>query len=815
MSKKRKVQKDNVQSPDNISNQADRMVWYSSLHFIPIEKKNKRWAAEVLYFNKNNSRPFASAKDVQQKRDIQKGIIQTVKYKGMIDPDGDAELFSSDWKGNPIDQHLDNIIDARVEKIPNNLVVKAVDEFSKSNQVKENERILGQGAFRNLINQINHELGWPPLKPNEDPFTYVKRMEAGLDSDGKKYSKDIPMGIVDSIRSQIQDDEDLALFNEYLWKDGVEIACELGIDYYLFNLNRFTEIAEKVLMDIRHFNQYAMRFYTSQTTGAPVLEYMSPEQIKTSEFENPDGSDIIHWHKEYFITFGNFIRQMGANLSPEQLRDIFEKNKKHNVGINDYSTCSFMQRNSARILIGYMEFESQDMEVYTEYVYNGNERFRKANWNYFPSEKGIKEFQAKRIEKNYNVWRSFYYIPEIESTLGSTNFDEQAKYIFELKKIQDQQREGDDWRYAKSSLIMYFSPKMSYFDIKEAFMPYINLLWLQSKNEFVQAHPHGLMWFEEFFAKSLAIADETVKNPTAKKSTMISKIRQTGSAMGKVMQADGKIINEGKPFVDIKTGHIASAIDRINAMMILYQMMTRALGISETSEGVDPKPRQSFGAIKSAMEGTSNATYSIEKYYSKAVTQCGERLLYYIKSIVDEKDSSRLKEFQNVVGKANGMAVESIKDIPMHTLGLSVQNIITEEQKAFVNGLAQQMAGAGTLDEDTALFLTMVDNLKYSYAILRLKMKQKKREVQQATEADRNFKIQMKQEDQKFQILQIQTAEQGNYATKEMMKKWDAQIMQMENMIKQQGQLEVKDKIKDNRVEEKVVEKQLADGETV
>lgn len=801
---------------DLTSTEDERLIYYDKLHFIPLEFKDELWAAEVLYFNRKNSIKFVNTDELIKRRKLDNNIIDEDQYKKMVDPDGKAEYYSADWKGNPIFIHLNNIVDSKVEKIPNNILVKAVDEFSKSNLQKENERILGQKEFRNFINEMNKKLGFPPIKENEDPFSYVSRIQKKGNGGGDAYSKDMPIGLIESLKSAIEDNEDLQLFNEYLWKDGVEIACELGIKYYMDDVNKFYEYAEDILGDIRRHNKACLRVFTSETTGRPIISYERPDTISTSHYSKDDGSDITHWELFKEITFGDFIRMFGAKMTEDQLIAVFERARFFNGVEGEYHKMNFYTRNNAKIRIGYMEFESQDMEVYTEYVSRGNPRFDVAKWDYYPSPKGIELFQAKRVEKHYNVWRSFYYIPKYNNDYVADNdFVDQSKFIFGLKKIQDQQREGDDFRYAKSSLVLYSSKKITWFEIMNEYMPQIHLLWNQIKNDIANAHPHGLVWVEEFLTQALSIVDSDKGQDGPKlKADVIARIKQTGSAIAKMLDSDGKLVAGGKPFVEVTTGHMQSVTDRMEKLMMFYTMMTRALGISEASEGVDPKPRTSFGGVQAAMEATSYATYFLEKYYGKIITQTADRLLYYIKSIVDEKDSLRLKEFQDVVGKANGMALESVKDIPMRKLGLSVANLVTDEQKSFINNYATQMASAGTLDMDTALYITMVDNLKYAYAILRMKMKQKMRQDMEAKQAERDFILAQKDKDIQLEGMKQQAAYDAEYKIQEMKKQYDMKIAEMDNVLKQQGQEIIKDKIKNNKIEEKLVDHQLQEAST-
>jgi hypothetical protein len=340
-------------------------------------------------------------------------------------------------------------------------------------------------------------------------------------------------------------------------------------------------------------------------------------------------------------------------------------------------------------------------------------------------------------------------------------------------------------------------------------MPQINLLWMQMQNDIANAIPHGLVWVEEFLTSVIGMVEDGDKDAKGVKQDLISNIRQTGSAIAKFYKGTDELVAGGKPFIDVKTGHLDSAAQRIVAMMQLYQLMTRSLSMSETAEGVDPKARQSVGGIQIANNASENGTYWMEQAYGKAGIQAGEWLLSYFKKIVDDGESERLQDFIDIVGQANGMAMRSIKDIPMHKLGLYVDSGITDDQRIALINFANQMAAAGMVEPDMGIFLLTIENFKYGYAILRLKMNQTRRLKERQLQEDRAFQLQMKQSDFELELQKQQANNEAMYAMKEMQKQWDAKLLELDAILKTEGQGLIKDKITDGRIKENIVDHQL------
>lgn len=801
-------------------NKSSRYMYWDSLHFISPEEKDVHWMAECILFAKYNAKALVDQEKASEIRKMNRGVIDDTKYKKILDPvmpdgsGGKAEYFAADWKANPIFVHLDNIVEANMEKIPQNIYVKAADEYAKLKMQRENDRILSKKYFEKFVNDMNQQIGLPTLGKDEDPYRYVSNM-------GKSGAKAVPINMLDSIKGAIQDDEDLALFNEFIYKDGVEIAIELGVQHY-FSENKYQRVAEKVIEDVKNFNASCVRFFTSKTTGRPQLQYIDPSKVMVSPFAKNDLSDIVFWFIEYDVTFGDFVRMFGASIKQEcevdgraydeVLKEIFDLNRNNIGGHGRYwNECSWAQRDAAKIRIGYIEIETQDFEVYSERIVRGNIRFRKEKQDFKVNRDMRKKYKTKKEERFYNCWYKAYYVPYRSgiSTIQTSDFEIQAKYIFDFGKVQDQQREGDDYRYSKTSLVGWSSDKMSFFDIMNAYMPKINLLWFHFQNNLANAMPHGAAFADELINLMMDTTDDSNKNGKDSKFEMIRRLKQTGYGIFKMFDDEGNLINQGKPFAEVKTGHLSSARENLILMQDLYNVMTQALGINDVREGIDPKPRTSLGAIQMSFAASNNATYFIEKAYMDITLECARRMMYYFKDIVEYGDSERLQDFYDVVGRANGMAVESIKDIPLHRLGLSIHNIATDGEKQRVMFMADRMVASGQLDPDTVLFIARVDNLKYAEAILRLKYKQKQRELQEQAERNQGFIMEQKQMDLQIEMYKIDAKAKGEAQVWDLIKNWDSRIKELELMYKSQSQAALVDKRGENRQEQEVLKHNL------
>lgn len=820
-------------------NESDQYMYYDKLNFIPVEDKDKVWAAKWIYFAKGHSNYFMDPTAAAAITKRMAGEIDIEEHKRMIDPiNGKAEFFHADFKACPIDNHLDEIIETTIKQIPVSLAVKAVDEYSISNREAKSRQIQNRSLVRNIINQVNGTLGFPLLKATDDPFKYIKKMQDGIaqanqQAQQQQSGQPVPQpakkaggigakqmmstDLMESLVSQIDNSELLGIYMVYLHKEGVEIACELGIDYYLNVKNKFiTNHASNILSDIKKYNKACARIFTSQVTGTPIFKYYKPDQIQISPFTKRDLSDHEYWLIEEETNFGDFMREFGAECEAGELEEIFELNRVYYGGTVGYNECTMWQRSNARIMVGYIEFQTQDMEVYADYSIMGNKAHKKMGSDFMPgfkkdkSGRSVKDPNLQnsvRDESHYNVWYKCYYIPFYlySKQTATTDFTDQAKYIYQFGKLQDQERYGDDERYARSSLFGFYSDRQTWFEIKDRIKKRIDHLWLLFQNDIANIMPHGLNWAYDVIVEMTKTVDSANANGQNAAAAWAQKLKETGSTVTKLLRdKDGNPIGNYQPFQEIKTGHLEAALGKMDAIMVLYNFMVKALGQNQLSEGEAPKPRTNLGSIQIALGTSGKATFFVEEAFSEITSSAGNKILKYLKDIVDYGDSRRLKEFEDMVGQAHMAALQEIRSIPMRNLGLHVEATMTKDQKDMVMQIAQSMASAGTLDEATALFLTFVDNLKQAYAILVFKKAQMDKQLQQAEQAKQSYQMQLLQAQTQLEISKIQAQGQVKMQLQQLIDSFEIKLEQMVINMKGHWTMAGKEQIKQNRIEQDI-----------
>lgn len=761
--------------PDPVT---DKSIWYTDLTNIKPSDKNEIWASQCLNFMKRSGsyRVFLDPVKARLYRQTDTLQLDESVYKQMVDPltpkggGGKAEYFSSDWKANPIYIHLKNIVKAEIQKTGKELEVNMTDKFAKTRQMKENYKIIYQREFRNLINGLTQELGLPKLSPNQDPYKWAQNLDAkdaAKKDDGKQQS-DVIDKYADLIKNQITDSQDMALYNELIYKGDYEMAFELGIKYYLFNLNKWEDRwADEAIDDLMHFNKFSGEWHTDLLTGRPVVERLVPELLYTSPFKRKDGEDISYYYTEYDITFADFTKQVGRNLTPEQLKKVFEINKtqgsRHNISWADsfYSNGLNLTRDNAMIRIGKAAFLSQDMSVQIENTMTGAFTVTEdLSWR--PMED---EDHLNRIEKNYNVWRWWYYIPPTLSDVNNlANYEWQAQFIFQLQKNQDQQRYGEDGRFSKSPLVIYDNSSQATFtDITQTFMTKINAAWHQFQNCMVNDF-EATIFSDDFLGGLMAAVDEdnNIKSADPEKETggngtdayleQWRMIKQGGK--GFLRMRDPKtgevLLDPSKLVLTVKNGFLDKAEKYLTIILQQYDLMIKSLALSPITAGEEVKPRTPVASIEQSIKASDSATFFIQKPYEAIIKMYGERFVRYIIDLAKEAKvgfRKRFEEFMDNVGYANGLAVEGMENVPPETVGLTVSYVDNTSKKEFIMQLATEYVKTKQLDEDFLYLIMGTDNWKYAMVLMRMGIKNRKKENEKIAQQQQDFIMQQKEAD--------------------------------------------------------------------
>jgi len=806
----------------------DRTIFFSDLSYFPPSLKNETWCAQVIYWAKKYSKLFLDPKRAHKYRKTDLLELDEKEYRQMFDPitpeggGGQAAYVSSDMKANPVYIHLINNMRAEIQRMGKQIEVNFTDKYSKTRKMRDSYKALYSRQIRNIINDFCKELGIPPISESQDPYKWIKNFSKQQEpgNDGKEMGNDVVGKFADLIKNKIESNEDLMLYNEMVYKGDYEQAIEKGIQFYMFQQNRWDDrLADDVFDNIRHFNKGCLEWYTDRITGRPVIELFAPENLWVSPFRRKDGSDIQWYFTEYDITFADFIKTAGFGLKPEKLKEVFIWNKmqgsRHGIDWRD----EFFQggvvsnlRDNAYIRLGRCAVLSQDYEVFMDEVEATypNHQPNGLSWKADPQN----EYEINREEKNYNVWRTFYYIPPTQAELANSDYAWQANFIFDIRKNQDQFRYGEDGRYSQCPLVIYDNGRQaSTTDIVESFMSKINFAW-QSYQNCVINDVDATILSDELMGGLLAAVDEenannpgepdepTGGNERAAAQEQWKMIRQAGRGFIKMVDKQGKpLIDPSKLVMVYKNGYLDRADKFMGQIINLYSQLNIALGNDPNAT----KPRVTTQGINDAVRQSDNSKYFMQKGYEYILKACAERFVRYILMVGTEAKelgyTPRYDEFKDILGVSDGLLIEGLEDVPPEEIGLNVSYVDNKHMKDIVIQLCNQYIAQGKLDDDILYLILGMDNWKACFCLMRMSLTKKKKEMAAQQQLLHEQEMEKKDADLKIaQALQKAKADakDQNQNTQGGI---DARLMQIEDQLKGRTQANQKEQIKNNRIE--------------
>lgn len=796
----------------------DLTMWQSDLSFFDPEYKNNLWASQALFFGKLSYTQFLDNEKCHEYRMLEKLELDENIYKQIIDPrtpqgkGGTAEYFASDWKAHPFNIHLRNNLRARLNKIgiQNDIQVNEIDKYAKSQRQKEQDKLIWQREFRNLINEVNQQIGLPPIKSSQSPYNYVKSLKKG---EGGENPVDSVENLLDYIKNQVRDEQDLALYMTYVYKGDLERAFEMGIKHYLINLNKWSIISEHFIADQVNFNKASGRWYIDETTGRGIVDYIDPKELWTNRFDSYNGEDITGWFYEKDITFANFVRQFATTMTNEELKEVFELNKnqggKHGM---DWAKADNFRGSNAKIRIGYMAVLTQDAENFAVKDTAGGIKMmtpKKLSWLPDKDEKDTNEQQAQ--QKMYNVWYSFYYVPPPTSKLNSNaaiDWAWQSKYIFNLKKEVDMYRYGVDMRYAKSSLVIWKDDRVSFTDIEQAFMPKIHTAWHKFQNCLTN-DVDAVAMAEEFLGSVLNGLDEANKdgkgNGVEATLQVMRQIKQGSMTFLKMTDKQGNPLpfDPSKFVIPIKNGQLERAEKFLKVIIDIYSQMVICLGQNDLNQS---KPRTNADSINAAIASAQDSTWFIERGVREFTIMYGERTVQHIMNMIKERKSfnykERFDEFASVIGNANIWMLEGIENIPLEQIGLTVSLEDVSAKKQYYMDITTSMLRDGKIDiADVEMIRASIEqDYKYGSSLLTLAAKKQQREQAHKEELQHQWAMQLEQEKTKQAVALAGAKAEGKNSNIVTQGKIDEMVNDALNKAKSETMTTQKEQLKNNKL---------------
>jgi len=757
---------------------------------------DERWAAQFLSwaYIYTNSSPFAQP--LAKYRGIDLGIGDEAEMKRYFEPNENvpisqkADLMRTDWRISPLVHAVNMIIQKNIEGMPIELKVgSGSDKLSVSKKEKQKLKIKTRRALLEVVNYIKK-------MTNEAPYDEDTNLE--IDEEGNEIANE-SLSLIDSIKNEAVDDMDFNLLNEAdMLKDGVEISHEELISFYLNSSDFLTNVSPLIISDFMKVNALTYRFYTSVVTGLPMVQYIDPAAIYTSNFYRRNGADMDYWYYVQTVTWSTFMQMVGGKLSPETCKLVYETNRNMYYNTRSEFPVAYQFQNTFTPNGMYNNWYAYNYALMNTYIQLG----------YFEVKKHVYD---EKTDKYYDTIKKFYYLPLI----SGFKVDNEESFIFDLGDLQDMYRHGTNLQNADFSLIIYKDmQRQSFYDAQQGDFLRLNILYNQYLNTLANFIPEGVAFAEETIrelAEEIKAEEEDLMREQGHDITSLSLqgitekiIRNyvlTGRGVFKLRSGDNDEQRLDRPTFIMENKILLNLQGLMQEMFSVYNTMLMALGVPASRLGQDPKPRQTQKGTELANQTSDYSTASIEEAYTFALKQFGQRMLYYNQQVITEfnkngePETERAEEMKALIGTKGTVWLEVYKDMPIQRCTLQIQNAPSTQERIQLMALCVQYEATRVVPKGTTLQAQDIPNFKLAKAFVTMSIR--KQERINIENAKRAMEIQGQQQ-QAAQAQAIQIASQQKQEDAAL----EARILALETQLKTQGQIEVKDKTNQNRLQE-------------
>ena len=483
------------------------------------------------------------------------------KYKDEFAINGDLSYLNLDWKPVPI---IPKFVDIVVNGMQDRLFkIKAFaqDPIATEKRTKFVEAIERDMNTQQLLGEIESTLG-----------VSARNVE----------KEDLPT-----------DSEELGLYMQLQYKQGIEIAEEQAIDNILLR-NKYYETKRRLDYDQVILGISCAKHEFNNTDGI-TIEYVDPSDIIYSYTEDPNFEDVYYFGEIRRLRV-NQLKKQFPNLTDAEIEEITEKSSSViDYNANRYERYDSYDKNTCTLM--YFNWKTWENNVYKiKETASGASKALKKDDTFDPPKDSRSRFEkvATAREVVYEgVW-----------ILGMNK-------LLKWKKSENMVRPQSNtnkvlMNYIVSAPRMYKGRLESLVSRMTPFADLIQLTHLKLQQTIQRLTPSGVYLDADGLAE-IDLGNGTSYNP----QEALNMYFQTGSIIGRSLTMDGDP-NQGKiPIQELPGGGGGQVDILIGAYNQYLQMIRDITGLNEARAAEDPDPYSLVGVQKLAAANSNTATRHI------------------------------------------------------------------------------------------------------------------------------------------------------------------------------------------------------------
>jgi hypothetical protein len=263
---------------------------------------------------------------------------------------------------------------------------------------------------------------------------------------------------------------------------------------------------------------------------------------------------------------------------------------------------------------------------------------------------------------------------------------------------------------------------------------------------------------------------------------LINLFTQTGTTIFSPTDAQGNMnLGNTQPFIELQNGMGTEVEGYENSIQFNLSLIRQCCGIPE---GVDASTPDEYTAASNANLASQGSLDALNYLYSGFKYRDEESAKYLASLIQDMAKYNKKNSFQfllNAIGRENLNVIQSMDDIALRQFGITVEEVLGEQEKQFIQQAILQSLQKGEIDLEDAVTAYFAQNWKIANRLLQIKRRKKIQQNQQMALQQQQMQGQIDNSLQQYKLVVAQTEAQAKVQAAQLTGEFQVAVAQLKS----------------------------------
>jgi hypothetical protein len=689
-----------------------------SFHYVePSKKLTPEWFGSAMMhcWYHGGCRGLLDHKDTREIETYAVGNYSMVPYRRMFK--SQQKLINelnqnADYHFNGKEMPVDGFEQTPLINVKLNSARALVGKIKLDVEVKAQDPL----AIRKKEEDIAFILNKPKLEAELNVFAEqmrIGKVDLGTTKNSAERYSDSPYGL------DLNEPDELEVFDQMLYNLAVEGGLQSAIEGFS-EIKNVNQIKNLEIKDQFYYGVSANFGFESAITGLPDAEYCYPGDIRVPYSALPDYNDNAYRFYEKRVTILELLNY-STDICLEDLDSII------NDSGTGYCDCNGIKERINRDDFGYRKADLVLCMIKSIDFVGVAPLNKKSKFTYVVTDPE----EAKKCEtKIYG--QNTYYAWWLKNT----------KYYFGIDKLGFAHREQGQECYQSFPINIFKSQEKSAVELSIGENKKAQIADIKMQHAIIMSLPAGRYIDVRFIRNYLAGTKEGITEESMLR--VLNLALEKNIVLGDTEGFDGKNDGQFKSVIDLPGGLKTELIGYMQVIADANAKISMYTGINENLIGqkTEELVRNNQAAINAGLTALQYVQDAIAAQYQKLFSNWAN----VIRDCIERGGKSK-EAIINLIGSKQVNLIDSLEDLPLHTMGIKVSLLQDQQWEARFNQELTKNEINGVIDTIDVYQLESVMSPKQKFGLLAVKIKQwKKREEKKRQEDFANQQAMLQQQ---------------------------------------------------------------------